>query len=109
MYQTTTITWARANVALTFGMCINPLKGNNMNIDWAQKFIDSDLMDQILAYKLQESIKLNSAAIAELKDRQDLEDFEKEDLEDCYSWHNSLVDVYTYFGGHITDVAGDRS
>jgi hypothetical protein len=80
-----------------------------MNIDWAQKFIDSDLMDQILAYKLQEAIKLNSAAIEELKDRQDLEDFEKEDLEDCYSWHNSLVDVYAYFGGHLMDVAGDRA
>lgn len=74
-----------------------------MNIDWAQKFVDSDLMDQILVYKLREAIILNEAVIDSLEDQDDLEDFEKQDLEDCHSWSNSLKDVYTYFGGDLAD------
>ena len=76
-----------------------------MNVDWAQKFIDSDLMDQILAYKIREAIILNEAAIMSLERRTDLEDYEKQDLEDCYSWTKSLEDVYTYFGGNLMDLS----
>ena len=78
-----------------------------MNIDWAQKFVDSDLMDQILAYKIREAIILNEAAIMSLEGRTDLEDYEKQDLEDCYSWTKSLEDVYTYFGGNLMDISNE--
>jgi hypothetical protein len=72
--------------------------------DWAQKFIDSDFMDQILAYKIREAIILNEAAIVSLESRDDLADYEKQDLEDCHSWAKSLEDVYTYFGGNLLDI-----
>jgi len=75
-----------------------------MNIDWAQKFVDSDLMDQILAHKIHEAIVLNEAAIMSLERRTDLKDFEKEDLENCHSLSKSLEDVYTYFGGDLIDI-----
>jgi hypothetical protein len=75
-----------------------------MSINWAQKFIDSDLMDQIMAYKLREAIILNQAAIQSLENKAELEDYEKEDLEDCRSWANSLEDVYTYFGGSLNEM-----
>lgn len=74
-----------------------------MAIDWAQKFIDSDLMDQIMAYKLREAIVLNQVAMESLENKSELEDYEKEDLEDCRSWANSLQDVYAYFGGSVFD------
>lgn len=72
--------------------------------DWAQKFIDSDFMEQILAYKLREAIILNEAAIMSLEKKDNLEEFEKQDLEDCYAWTKSLEDVYTYFGGNLLDI-----
>lgn len=74
-----------------------------MNIDWAQKFTDSDLMDQIIVYRLREAIVLNQVAMQSLENKAELEDYEKEDLEDCRSWANSLQDVYSYFGGSLFD------
>lgn len=73
------------------------------NIDWFEKFINSDFMDELVAYRIQEAIVLNEIAIAELEARDDLEDFEKQDLEDCRSWAASLQDVYGYFGGVLND------
>ncbi|MDA1317394.1 MAG: hypothetical protein O3B87_05240 [bacterium] len=71
------------------------------NIDWFEKFVNSDFMDELIVYRLREVMAMNDVAIAELKWRDDLEDFEKEDLKDCNSWAKSLKDVYEYLGGDL--------
>lgn len=71
------------------------------NIDWFERFINSDFMDELLTYRLREAMVLNAIAIAELESRDNLEDFEKQDLEDCRSWAKSLEDIYEYFGGDL--------
>lgn len=73
------------------------------NIDWFEKFINSDFMDELIAYRLREAMVMNQAAIVELESRDDLEDFEKQDLEDCRSWAKSLEDIYGYFGGDLDE------
>ena len=71
------------------------------NIDWFEKFINSGFMDELIVHRMREAMVLNEAAIAELESREELEDFEKQDLEDCRSWAESLEDVYGYFGGNL--------
>lgn len=69
------------------------------NVDWFEKFVNSDFMDELLAYRIREAMVLNQTAVEELEAREDLEDFERQDLEDFRSWAKSLEDVYGYFGG----------
>jgi len=71
------------------------------NIDLFEKFMNSDFMDELIVHRLREAIVLNEAAIAELESREDLADYEKEDLKDCKSWSKSLEDTYGYFGGTL--------
>ena len=71
------------------------------NIDWFKKFINSDFMDELIVYRLREAMDMNASAIAELESRDDLEDFEKQDLEECRLWAKSLEDNYGYFGGSL--------
>lgn len=68
-------------------------------VEWFEKFINSDFMDELIIYRIREAMLLNKEAIAELEARDNLEDFEKEDLNDFRSWAQSLEDVHGYFGG----------
>lgn len=67
--------------------------------DWFERFVESDFMDDIIAYKIRQALISVETAIHEYESEEQLSEQEEQDLKDCRSWKHSLRDVYAYFAG----------
>lgn len=73
-----------------------------MNIDWVKNFIYSDTMDELIAYRLAEAVRMNRdeyQKLIEEAETRTLEKFELEDMQDCIHWETTLIEAYRYFAG----------
>lgn len=63
------------------------------------ELVNSDVGDKILLLSLKESLQMKIEMSQELEEHDDLEDFEKQDLEDQKKMITHLEAVIDYYGG----------
>lgn len=63
------------------------------------ELVNSDVGDKILLLSLKESLRRNIEMSQDLEEHDDLEDFEKQDLEDQKKMITHLEAVIDYYGG----------
>lgn len=63
------------------------------------ELVNSDVGDKILLLSLKESLRRNIEMSQDLEERDDLKDFEKQDLEDQKKMITHLEAVIDYYGG----------
>lgn len=63
------------------------------------ELVNTDVGDKIVLLSLKESLRMKMEMSQELEERDDLEDFEKQDLEDQKKMITHLEAVIDYYGG----------